>query len=112
MSGPDRELTPIVELDVAEAYRLGRARTLLRGAEGLTAFGIAGGFLGRQRPALSRLAGLSLLAGGACERFGLFEAGIISATDPKYVVVPQRERLERGRQAAVAAGRGGELPAE
>jgi len=75
---------------VAEAYRLGRARTLLRAAEGLTGLGIVGGLLGRRRHWLSRLAGLALLAGGACERFGLFEAGMISATDPKYVVVPQR----------------------
>jgi hypothetical protein len=45
-------------------------------------------------------AGLSLLAGAACTRFAVFEAGIASAKDPKYVVVPQRERLLRGQQAA------------
>ncbi len=82
---------------VAEAYRVGRAWQLLRAAEGATAFGIAAGFLGRGRPLVSRLAGLSLLLGGACERFGLFEAGMTSARDPKYVVVPQRERLSAGR---------------
>jgi Polysulphide reductase, NrfD len=82
---------------VAQAYRLGRADQLLRAAEGFTALGIAGGFLGRYRPWLSRLAGLSLLAGGACERFGLFEAGVTSAKDPKYVVVPQVERVSAGR---------------
>lgn len=81
---------------VAEAYRLGSAHTLLRAAEGFTAAGIAGGLLGYRRPGLSRLAGASLLAGGACERFGHFEAGMISAKDPKYVVVPQRERLSAG----------------
>lgn len=97
---------------VAEAYRLGRARTLLRAAEGLTALGIAGGLLGRQRPWLSRLAGLSLLAGGACERFGLFEAGVISATDPKYVVVPQRERLSAGRPVRASTWHPDELTSD
>jgi hypothetical protein len=26
-------------------------------------------------------------------RFGVFEAGLASARDPKYTVVPQRERM-------------------
>ncbi|MCW2616830.1 MAG: Polysulfide reductase, NrfD, partial [Frankiales bacterium] len=37
--------------------------------------------------------GAALLAGTACLRFGVFEAGQASARDPKYTVVPQRERL-------------------
>ena len=46
------------------------------------------------------LSGLALLAGSACTRFGVFEAGQQSARDPKYTVVPQRERLEaRARQS-------------
>ena len=40
------------------------------------------------------------MAGSACTRFGVFEAGQDSAKDPKYTVVPQRERLDRRRQAA------------
>ncbi|MDX6585193.1 MAG: hypothetical protein QOI10_4377, partial [Solirubrobacterales bacterium] len=27
-------------------------------------------------------------------RFGVFEAGVASTKDPKYVIVPQRERLQ------------------
>jgi hypothetical protein len=42
------------------------------------------------------LSGTSLLVGSACTRFGVFEAGQASAKDPKYTVVPQRERLDRG----------------
>jgi hypothetical protein len=38
---------------------------------------------------------VALLAGSACTRFGIFEAGQASARDPKYTVVPQRERLAR-----------------
>jgi hypothetical protein len=42
---------------------------------------------------------LALLAGRALQRFGVFEAGVESTRDPKYVVVPQRERLEAGTPA-------------
>jgi hypothetical protein len=42
---------------------------------------------------LSALAGAALLAGSATTRFGIFHAGVASARDPKYVVVPQRARL-------------------
>jgi hypothetical protein len=38
-----------------------------------------------------------LAAGSVLTRFGVFQAGLASAKDPKYVVVPQRERLEQRR---------------
>jgi hypothetical protein len=47
-------------------------------------------------------AGVSLLAGAALQRFGTFEAGVISTKDPKYTVVPQRQR----RPAATASSPG------
>ncbi|MDQ1463192.1 MAG: hypothetical protein QOC73_133, partial [Actinomycetota bacterium] len=34
------------------------------------------------------------LAGSACTRFGIFQAGMDSADDPKYTLQPQRERLD------------------
>jgi hypothetical protein len=75
---------------VAETYHQGRAGTLLRAARLLTAAGAAGGLLlGRSRPA-AVASGLALLAGSACTRFGIFAAGVASAEDPKYTVVPQR----------------------
>jgi hypothetical protein len=37
--------------------------------------------------------GLLLLTGSAVTRFAVFTAGIASAKDPRYTVVPQRERL-------------------
>lgn len=40
------------------------------------------------------VAGAALLAASACTRFGIFEAGRASAADPKYVVIPQRERRD------------------
>ncbi|MYR63689.1 polysulfide reductase, partial [Streptomyces sp. SID625] len=39
------------------------------------------------------VAGAALLAGSAALRFGVFHAGVASAEDPRYTVVPQRERL-------------------
>jgi len=36
------------------------------------------------------------MAGSLCTRFAVFDAGIASAKDPKYTVMPQRERLDRG----------------
>ncbi|MFH9425316.1 NrfD/PsrC family molybdoenzyme membrane anchor subunit [Streptomyces sp. NPDC017529] len=83
---------------VAETYREGRAGRLLRAASALTAIGAAGGALsgGRSRP-LAAASGLALLAGSACTRFGVFAAGIASAEDPKYTVVPQRAAKEARR---------------
>jgi DMSO reductase anchor subunit len=76
----------------AEPYHNGTAGRLLRAAEVLTAAGAAGAVLARRsRPGLA-LAGAALLAGSALTRFGVFEAGLASARDPKYTVGPQRER--------------------
>jgi hypothetical protein len=36
-------------------------------------------------------------------RFGIFEAGLVSAKDPKYVVVPQRERMAARARAHAAS---------
>ena len=38
------------------------------------------------------------MAGSVLTRFGVFEAGIDSAHDPKYTVQPQKERLEERRR--------------
>lgn len=80
----------------AEPLHRGRAGRLMRASRALTVVGAAGAVLsGRNRP-LGVLSGAALLAGSACTRFGVFEAGQESARDPKYTVVPQRERLDRG----------------
>ncbi|MWA01707.1 polysulfide reductase [Actinomadura sp. LD22] len=78
---------------LAEPYRQGRSGRLMRAAEILSVAGAAGGALlgGRSRVAAA-LSGAALLAGSACTRFGIFHAGMRSAQDPKYTVVPQRER--------------------
>ncbi|WP_308066888.1 NrfD/PsrC family molybdoenzyme membrane anchor subunit, partial [Microtetraspora sp. AC03309] len=86
---------------VGEPYRQGRAGRLLRAARALTA---GGGLLtllaGRSRVATAA-SGLALTAGALCTRFGVLEAGRASAADPKYTVVPQRERVETAGPASV-----------
>ncbi|WP_394437840.1 NrfD/PsrC family molybdoenzyme membrane anchor subunit [Streptomyces sp. SGAir0957] len=95
MRAAERRLGP-----VAETYRQGRAGTLLRTAQALTLTGAAGAaLLGRGRPT-AIASGLALLAGSACTRFGIFQAGVASAEDPKYTVGPQRARLEERERRA------------
>jgi formate-dependent nitrite reductase membrane component NrfD len=80
----------------AEPLRTGMPGRLMRASKALTALGAVGAAVlaGRSRTAAA-LSGAALLAGSACTRFGVFEAGQESARDPKYTVVPQRERLNR-----------------
>jgi hypothetical protein len=77
----------------AEPYRTGKAGALMRAGRALAAGGAAAAVLGRRSRTVSALAGVALLAGSAVTRFGVFEAGRVSARDPKYTVGPQRERL-------------------
>ena len=81
--------------DIAESYETGRPGRLLRAAELLTVGGLAGAVLGRRNRTVSALAGASLLAASALTRFGVFEAGMATARDPKYTIVPQRRRRDR-----------------
>lgn len=80
----------------AKPLHEGRAGRLMKAAKGLTAVGAAGALLGGRSRVISVVSGVALMAGSACTRFGVFEAGLASAKDPKYTVVPQRERLARG----------------
>jgi DMSO reductase anchor subunit len=78
-----------------ETFRQGRAGTLLQMARAATAVGsLTAATLGARSRPVAALAGLSLLAGSALTRFGIFEAGRASTLDPKYVVIPQRDRLQ------------------
>jgi hypothetical protein len=78
-----------------ETFHEGKAGALLRAAKALTALGGVGAVAGGRNRVTAGLSGLALLAGSACTRFGIFEAGRASARDPKYTVAPQRERLEQ-----------------
>jgi hypothetical protein len=78
---------------LSEPYRQGRAGRLLRAGRSLTALGVLGTVLGRRSRVVSALSGAALVAASVCTRFGIFDGGIASAKDPKYVVTPQRQRL-------------------
>lgn len=92
---------------VAETYRRGRGGALLRTSRALTLAGAAGAALlaGRHREAAA-VSGALLLAGSACTRFGIFAAGVASAEDPAYTVIPQREAKAREEAARAEAAPG------
>jgi hypothetical protein len=93
----ERRMERSMEL-AAEPLHQGKAGRLMRASKALTVLGAAGAVLGRRSRTASVLSGAALLAGSVCTRFGIFEAGQASARDPKYTVVPQRERVDRGEQ--------------
>ncbi len=121
MLGPVREAGParrmavggaLVELVAAhrmehamgltgEPLSEGTAGRLMQASRALTVAGTVGTLvLGRRRTGAAA-SGLALLAGSALLRFGIFEAGQASARDPRFTIVPQRERLDaRARQEA------------
>ncbi len=91
----------------AETLHQGKAGRLMRASKLLTAVGALGAVLIAPRSRVgAAVSGVALMAGSVCTRFGVFEAGLASAHDPKYVVVPQRERLDRRRAAAARDARG------
>jgi hypothetical protein len=80
---------------LGEPYRQGAAGRFTKLAKGCTAAGAALVGLGGRRRASSAVGGALLLAGSLFERLAVYRAGSQSAADPKYTVVPQRERAAR-----------------
>ncbi|MGH3294319.1 MAG: hypothetical protein ACRDP7_21190, partial [Trebonia sp.] len=56
---------------------------------------------GRVRRILAAASGAALIGASAATRWGVFHAGMTSAKDPKYTVVPQRHRLDERAAAKV-----------
>jgi hypothetical protein len=84
----------------AEPLHTGPAGRLLRASRALTVVGTLGAAtLARRSRWVSAISGTALLAGSAATRFAIFEAGQASARDPKFTVVPQRERANRDQSA-------------
>jgi hypothetical protein len=81
----------------AEPYSQGRAGMYVRASKVLSVVGLAGAVLGRRSRVASALSGAALLVSSAATRWGIFHAGMQSAKDPKYTVIPQRERI-KGKQ--------------
>lgn len=90
---------------VAEPYKIGMPGRLMRLARGATVAATAATVVGGGRSrVVAAAAGASYLAASLLTRFGVFEAGRASTRDPKYVVVPQRERLAQRERAASYEG--------
>ena len=81
---------------VGEVYRKDAAGKLARISKVYTAVG-AGLLASRGKRSRAALVGGSalLLAGELALRWSVFRAGFQSARDPRYTVIPQRERLEQ-----------------
>jgi hypothetical protein len=78
---------------VSEPYHEGRAGKFMKAAKACTAAG-AGLTVVAGRTRLGAVASGTLLAAGSLlTRFGVFDAGMASARDPKYTVIQQRERM-------------------
>jgi hypothetical protein len=85
---------------LAEPYEQGRSGRLMKVASRMTAGAAVVSWIGRRSRVVSALCGATYVAASAITRFGVFEAGLASARDPKYVVIPQRERVA-ARQAGL-----------
>ena len=85
----------------AEPLHHGQAGTMLAWSERLAVAGGLGTLLGGRHRAVAALSGLALLASSALTRFGVMEAGLHSAVDPRYTIEPQKARLAARRAAGV-----------
>ncbi len=83
--------------ELAEPYHTGRAGILSKAASACALAGAAVGLLRGRRRRGAIISGALVAAGSLLERFAVLEAGRQSAADPKYVVKPQRERLDATR---------------
>jgi hypothetical protein len=94
---------------VAEPYHRGRGGVYIRLGQVLGALGATGAALsatpavpaGTARRIVAGVSGAALIGASAATRWGVFHAGMASARDPKYTVVPQRERLDKRGTAKV-----------
>lgn len=85
---------------LAEPYGGGEPGRFDKLAKALSGLGAAvTAFAGHKQQMAAVAGGALILAGAAFERWSIFKAGFLSAGDPKYTVMPQRERL-REREGA------------
>ncbi|MBK0417626.1 polysulfide reductase NrfD [Leucobacter sp. CSA1] len=91
----ERRMDPVA----AEPLHQGRAGRMHAWSKRLAAVGGAGAlFAGRSR-VVAVASGAALLAASALTRFAVLHAGLESTKDPRYVIEPQKRRLEARRRA-------------
>jgi hypothetical protein len=93
----ERRMDPIA----AEPLHQGKAGVMLKWSERLAVAGGLGTLLGGRNRVVAAASGLALLSASALTRFGVFEAGLASARDPRYTIEPQKNRLAARRAAGV-----------
>jgi formate-dependent nitrite reductase membrane component NrfD len=86
---------------VAETLHHGNAGRILKASEILTVAGGLGALVAGKHRVIAVAAGLALVSASALTRFGIFDAGIHSAKDPKYTIEPQKRRLAARRAAGI-----------
>ncbi len=93
----ERRMDPVA----AEPLHHGTPGTMLTWSERLVIAGGLGTLLGGRHRGVAALSGLALMAASALTRFGVFEAGLESARDPRYTIEPQKRRLAARRAAGI-----------
>jgi len=93
----ERRIDPVA----AEPLHHGTPGTMLKWSERLVIAGGLGTLLGGRHRGVAALSGLALMAASALTRFGVFEAGLESARDPRYTIEPQKRRLAARRAAGI-----------
>lgn len=86
---------------LVEPLQEGTPGQLLKWSERLAIAGGLGAVLSGRNRAAAGVSGLLLLAASAFTRFGVFEAGLESTKDPRYVIEPQKRRLAARRAAGI-----------
>ena len=81
---------------VGEVYKQGDAGKAAKVAKACTALGAGLLAWKGDRSRVAAVTGSALvLAGGAAMRWSVYKAGFQSARDPRYTVIPQRERVQK-----------------
>ena len=91
------EMDPVT----VEPLEQGKPGEWLEWSERLSILGGLGALLGGRRRWVAAVSGAALMTSSALTRFGVFWAGKESVKDPKYTVIPQRNRLNKRRAAGI-----------
>ncbi len=93
----ERTMDPVA----AEPLHHGTPGELLKWSKRLAALGGLGALIGGRNRTIAVLSGVSLLTASALTRFGILHAGLEAAKDPRYTVIPQKNRLAKRREAGI-----------
>lgn len=93
----ERRMDPVA----AEPLHHGGPGRMLQWSERLAVAGGLGTLFGGHRRGVAVTSGFALMAASALTRFGVFEAGLESARDPRYTIEPQKRRLAARRAAGI-----------